>query len=698
MIALWGNWAIYYWAMVFGLNANYLQLKAGLPVLFIQIIATIVFLMRKGLTRADLFCRPATTPPPSIAPIQLPLFVPVIFFLCMTGIALAVWHVEWSASPVWYNLLWGLAAPIALTLYLKHPRGEGYARQKPFPLPKNTAFELIDLTSLIIALMIVIWLATKTGFPTPDDAFYAHVISSTLANPEAPVQGQDFLLGTPAPYSLYPGYRTSGFEVLAALISDIGNLDPLWVYFNLYPLLGVSLWILVAHLFLRSLAIPYPGIGIFITVLIFLNWGVGKSFGNWFISNIYMGKGFVCAILAPLLFSATAIFCQRPVKASWLLLFLSVCGAIAWSSTALLVAPITLALAAAVHLPIRRQSLAVLSFIGMTLIPLFILLYLTFRVVHQTPPFFTDDGQTGKMLVDGSVFGGSWTKALFLVTLLALPVLAAITRNKTAYSRLVRFSMAGALSVYAPYWVEVIAHFSGIHLLSWRIQWAFPSALIAGCVSGLLFSKASKIRWENKNSLLHYGAIPAGAIVLWGAMFIISLDGPIKFGHRQGVWAIYREVNEEIFTEAKSVHALIPEGAYVVPGHLEAHLPLLPNPPKFIGVRHYLNYHKNVMDDAEYKERSFIQEVTNELMTPQGLEVDNVTRSVAQSAQSLGVTTFVYRATPMLGPGPERKARLGFIDSLTIALENAGYRCEVTASGATKVCNASDVRRENQKH
>jgi hypothetical protein len=115
---------------------------------------------------------------------------------------------------------------------------------------------------------------------------------------------------------------------------------------------------------------------------------------------------------------------------------------------------------------------------------------------------------------------------------------------------------------------------------------------------------------------------------------------------------------------------------------------MLPNPPVFVSVRHYLGYHRNVMEPSELRQRSYIQRMTDDLTPPAGKDPESVARFVVRTARKLGVSTFVYRTAPEPGAEPGHGTRAEFVGLLTQELEGASYRCETTPSGETRVCNS----------
>jgi hypothetical protein len=686
-VALWGNWAIYYWAMVIGLHASFADLRQWLPILLGQVLATMLLLMRQDLGLAD--GAGFATPPAgtSRSPERRGLLpASILLGLVLAGAALAVSALGWSGSPVGYNLLWALTVPLALAAYLDPRPALGRTDPVSGTAPARSE-TLLEPLGLIAALAIAMVALSALDRPSPDDAFYAHVITSTLAHPELPVQGQDLLLGTGAPYEIHPGYRVSGFEVLAALIGDLTGIDPLRIYMDLYPLVGAVLWVLVGHLFLRSLGIPYPGVGVLVALLVLLHWLSSKSLGVWF-TSMHMGKAQVAAILAPLLFMATSIFSRRPSPATWLLLLLSISAVAAWSSSGLFIVPVAVLVATAVYLPIQPRSLIRVGLIGLTLLPMLLVTLDSLRVAALFPPNTEGGSGTGPLFVSGQSLGGIWTQSLLLLTLLILPLLATGTDRQRMRPTLARFGLAGALSLYAPYWIEIVAVQGEMFLVSWRLQWAFPSALIPGVLGGLAAARLMALRDIEPAHRWRVGVVIALALGLWVAAFIGSLDERTSLVSRHAKVKAEGRMFEDDLREARAARALIQSHGLVAPGHLNAYLPMLPDPPTFVSVRHYLAYHRNLLGEKEYWQRMFIAHATERLaLLPDDRPEPPIDRIVFDAKQ-LGVSTLVFRTAPEPGQETEVRRQAEVIEALTRALEQAGYHCATTASGRTRVCNS----------
>lgn len=690
-VVLWGNWSLYYWIAVLGFGASFRSLTFGLPILLAQVVVSAWLVRHWALPAQDRsrLPRPAARISPGIAAGHACRWV-IGSAIVLAGIACAVWATGLSRSAVGYNILWAIAMPPFLAACAASPRGLEEDAAAADITGVTPPWAGLDLVILALVIAVGAWAANFFGFPSPDDAFYAHVMSSTLAHQDLPVQSQDLLLGTSAPYSIHPGYRASGFEVLAALIADVTRCDPLWVYYDLYPQLGVLFWVLAAHVFFRSLGLPLPAMAVAVSMAMLLFWLAGKSPGVWFV-NLHFGKGFLACIGASLIFGTVAAFARRRDCATWLLVLLSVCAVLGWTSSAMFVTPASLALAAAIYLPWSKSSSRTAALIAVTLVPAVGLIVATSRMAATAPP--TLSSSTGEILVNGESLGGIWVQALLFLTLLALP-LAARARGRASHVRLFRrLALVGGVSVFAPYWIEAFAMLSGMSLLSWRMSWAFPSGLLGGVLSSLLLAApyASGSTPSAARSTLLWTVPMFGVwIVVWLHSFIPPWPLCDTFSARA---QISRNV-ETLVQDAREIRAMLPAEGLVASGYVNEILPILPNPPRFVAVRFYLSYHGETLSEDEFRMRTVLDRTLVELKPTAGRSVDETVAEAMQSVRRLGVTGVVFAATPAAAkaarwPYGEHKEPVGsveLIDALTRGLCDAGFQCRDISSGKARVC------------
>jgi hypothetical protein len=132
---------------------------------------------------------------------------------------------------------------------------------------------------------------------------------------------------------------------------------------------------------------------------------------------------------------------------------------------------------------------------------------------------------------------------------------------------------------------------------------------------------------------------------------------------------------------------MITGNAYVAAGAMDAFLPILPDPPAFISVRHYLRYHKNALSASEYAERKYLQSILARKLPQDGDSMDITMNRIVAIADRLQVTAMVFYAEKPNAFAPPNLERQEFVAALTRRLTQENYHCAETPSGLTIVCN-----------
>lgn len=681
-ICLWGNWAIYYWIAVLIFDASYINLKAFIPILILQIFLSLFFLLRTDLSFTsvnNLTCIPAKRYPGFI--LGIPFYVlsaSVTLFAVI--IALAADHFHWTRSPLSYNLFWAMLLPVSLAYLFYSKVSSSEAPAQVFE--EENRSNPVDSMLFLLVVMAMAFTLYGTGFPTPDDGFTGHVISSTIANPALPIQGQDLLLNTTAPYSLHPSYRVVGIEVLVALLSEALGLNPLQVYFDVLPVVGVILLSLAAHMFMRAFRVPYPGLAVTVYLLTLLFMANG-NFQSVSLRFLHFGKSLVMTTASPLLFFAVAAFMRSQSIQSWVLLLLAVCSVVIWSSTALFIVPLCVGLASIVFLPSIRGGIPVLFSTFLSLTPIFLLLVYCLLVLQQAPVNAVSDVlSTGFLKVNGESFGGLYAKAAILMIVLVLPVIARTIADAKFQTTILRVCMVGIFTVMAPYILESIAILTNLNLLAGRLTSSYPSALLIGVIASIAVTHLNQWAPTTKAAKSKY-VVLCLVLVSYGTLFSL-IDIGYTYGESR---KSAKEIYDAHFNEALAARQYIPKDSVVAAGVLDDVLPMLPNPPSFISVRHYLDYHKYSLSENEFSSRQYLYNVLKNRLPRKGDSLETTMDLIISTASEIEVDTVIFLVFSGYGSSEPDAEKAKFISTLTARLKRSGYECSTTASGRTRVCN-----------
>lgn len=683
-VCFWGAWALYYWVAVLVLDASYSTLKTFSPVCLLFSIIGFIYFQRidfNGYQRSSNVKATRNT---------RELYFPERSVLALLGIvsligvisAILIDYLKLSDSVLGYNIVWMLTTPYALWFWY---RGREISFQSVAPHQAEDAFTprfdvLIFLISSI-GLTISIY---GISFVTPDDAFYGHVISSTLASPEHPVLSGDSLLGTSAPFSLHPTYRLVGYEVLVALISDVLSLDPLFMYWTIMPNFGAIFWLLSSYILLRQLGAPFPGTTMAICILAGLVWveshapGLHLAFLNW-------GKGLLSLMAAPILFTCVFRYLKFKDIQSWLMLLAAVCGVLGWSSSALFVAPVAVVTAAAVYITFSPSySIKTAVLLCFSILPAFIFIGYSLWLLSLFPVSL-ENGGAGSILVDGEAYGGINGQLVVLVLAFIILVFSAFLEG-SEFSRLFKnLCIAAVLIPLNPYLFEFIANITGMDLLSIRLRFAFPFiifvGLLASCVMFFLHS-ANGYSFKAKCAAFLLGG-------LWYILFYLSTNGAFLLTeHRKAA----KEFFSAAVTQGLKVRENIPDSAYVATGAYQDVLPILPDPPTFVSVRHYLQYHRPYLDETVFNQRAQLSWLLKNRQAIDGKSLDQTTEWVAQTSIQLGVNSLVFFIGPNYFDTKRSDENEAFSEKLVDHLRSQNFHCKEIPSANVVVCNSPVIR------
>jgi hypothetical protein len=355
-----------------------------------------------------------------------------------------------------------------------------------------------------------------------------------------------------------------------------------------------------------------------------------------------------------------------------------VCTVTIWSSTALFFVPLCVGLASLVFLPSIRNDLQILLGIFLSLTPIFLMAAYNLQVLHEAPVHMGFVFSTGKLSVNGEEFGGLHLKSTCLVMLLILPLMARRIGDHQFQTNVLRICMVGIFTVMAPFLVEAVADITGLNFLSQRLPAAYPLLLLIGMGASVAVTLLNQYESTTKVRASKYRVLLL-ALICYGMLFGLMR----KEYFNTPKFKFFAAIQEAEFNEAAAARMLIQNDSFVSAGYLDEFLPILPEPPSFTGVRHYLGYHRFFLSDSEFSDWEYLYNVLKDLSPQNGDDLETTLNLMVSTAENLGVTTMVFQA---LGfePNPEK---VKFVTALTARLKRVGYDCATTTSGRARVCN-----------
>ena len=496
-IAGFGIWSLYGIGSVY-LGRNFEQLMSGLWIP--ALLATFLFvqLLRRGNPNND----PAPEAASAGAPSRFSLLTLLLAGACLMG---------WHSGLFLYQVAW-----VAALLHLASLswRGEMASPTRAFIRPPRAngrdwlALSLVGGAALVATLGI--------NRPDADDAYYFNVIISALDHPGLPVLSFDGMHGdTSAPIQELAS-RPQTYELLLAVLARLTGLAPDTLYYVFFPALFAVSFALAQWLLLKLIHPRAAWLGVALVFLALLCWGDGhRTFGNFAFVRLFQGKGVFISVCVPLIVYYALRFSGAPSVENWLLLMLAQCGAVAFTSSALFIAPGCMGLALLSCANPTRRGLTRLAIGGLSCLPLFVTLLLVRAESLEAAPRWEE----GFLRDLPSVIGATWRAPLSLFAVLSLPWLARRNSLSSApwAARYVGLAFLLILNgITGPLLARWVAE-----LFSWRIYWVLPIPLLAACA----FATASLPRTEGRSWRRPGIGLASAALATSGFLLFLS-SGP----------------------------------------------------------------------------------------------------------------------------------------------------------------------------
>jgi hypothetical protein len=557
-IAGFGIWGLYGICNVY-LGRNFEQLVSGLGIPALLAALLFVQLLRRGNASSD----PAPAEASAGAPSRISLLTLLLAGACLMG---------WYTGQLPYHVAW-LAA--LLHLASLSWRGEMASPARAFIRPPRAdrrdglALSLLCVASLVATLGI--------NRPDADDAYYFNVIISALDHPGLPLLSFDGMHGdTSAPIQELAS-RPQTYELLLAVIARLTGLAPDALYYVFFPALFAVSFALSQWLLLKLIHPRAAWLGVALVFLALLCWGDGhRTFGNFAFVRLFQGKGVFISVCVPLIVYYALRFSGAPSVENWLLLMLAQCGAVAFTSSALFIAPVCMGLALLSCANPTRRDLSRLAIGGLSCLPLFVTLLLVRAESLEAAPRWAE----GFLRDLTCVIGATWRAPLSLFALLSLPWLARRNSLSSApwTARYVGLAFLLILNgITGPLLARWVAE-----LFSWRIYWVLPIPLLAACA----FATASLPRTEERSWGRPGIGLASAALATLGFVLFLSSGSwtPTAENNSSWEWAKPKRQARE-YEVARRIVEMAPLGSTVLaPEPIAGLLTLFHDGPRLVFV------------------------------------------------------------------------------------------------------------------
>ena len=532
-----GIWSLYGICNVY-LGHDFEQLVDGLWIPALLAMLLFVRLLRRGNANVD----PAPVEASAGAPSRIALLT-----LLLAGASLLGWYM--GRLP--YHVAW-----VAALLHLVSLSGRGEMASPARAFIRAPRADRRDGLALVLVCVAALVATLGINRPDTDDAYYFNVIISALDHPGLPLLSFDGMHGdTSAPIHEL-AYRPQTYELLLAVIARLTGLAPDALYYVIFPALFAVSFALAQWLLLKLIHPRAAWLGLALVFLALLCWGDGhRTFGNFAFVRLFQGKATFVCVCVPLIVYYALRFSGAPSVENWLLLMLAQCGAVAFTSSALFVAPGCMGLALLGCARPTRRDLTRLAIGGLTCLPLLVtLLLLRAESLHAAPR-----GEEGSLFDLPFVIGIGWRAPLSLFALLSLPWLA--RRNSLSSAPwTARYVGLAFLLVMNGVTGPLLANWVAL-LFSWRIYWALPIPLLAACA----FATASLPRTEGHSWRRPGIGLASAALAALGFLLFLG-SGRWTLAAENGVsweWAKPKRQARE-YEVARRIVEMAPPGSTVL--------------------------------------------------------------------------------------------------------------------------------------
>lgn len=452
--------------------------------------------------------------------------------------------------------------------------------------------QMAVLVSLVCVAVAVTLLSSR---PDADDAYYLNVAIAALDAPHRELLAMDTMHGDPGLPPLATFYQAHTYELLVAFVAELSGIDAATVYYRIGPALFACLLVLAYWLLFRELVGAWAMAGVVVAVVALIAWGdAHRTYGNFAFVRLFQGKAVMVSLWIPAAMYYAARFTRRHDFASWLGMALTQTIAVGFSSSAIIVAPLAVAVTLLGAMRFTRQDLQRLVLgVGSSAYVVLLAATLFQRVAahslqgdgaYPVPAF----GESIKLVL------GELPRAA--LALAAVPLAAVLARRMPRPRMVQGMALMTLLLVLNPY-ASVVASWLVVNM-SWRIYWAIPMALWIGLAgAGLAMLAAQRGRWRlGLVTALVYVAVFAGVPGYW----TLSSQNHNAFGRFQFPVPAERDIAREVATLAR-------DGYVLVPWQVSAWIPTLHRPPRVIAVRpNYVYILENGLGPPPAAERAFL--------------------------------------------------------------------------------------------
>lgn len=484
-----------------------------------------------------------------------------------------------------------------------------------------------------------------------DETFYASIPIFTLAHPTLPLLTYDTLHGFEGIPILHPIYRLHSFELLAAYIASVSDLNPLLLLHVVFPLFYTALFLIAWYRLLEYFIPDEKKAGLLVVVLLTLLLGESnQSPGNDTLVRFYEGKCVLGFAVVPLIFYHSIQFLTQPRFGTWLLLSLLSIFGLGLSSSAIFLILITLGI---MSLVLWRPTVRQTAVCGLNVLSGWYLLAIGLYMKGQVSNVKTGYSVFDTVLSPFELWAFTFGLAQGILIMVVLYLLLRQVHLDRIRDRILRGHALVVLCLFIP----PVSWFLAEHLVStaafWRLLWLLPVYLYLTIVFFWLWKKR---RGEKSDRKL--------LITMCVLAFLAFGSGSIMEG-RNRTWLAWPgiKIHPTLYSVVEHIHRHQPAGTLVLaPVHIAAWLPWMQPAPKMMSIRpHYFRAMNLPFGEEESLARARLQNM--------------ITLGVADSEDQRYDSTFFTKWVTALNVGSVTvPSHLPDRDAIVADIQRLGFR------------------------
>lgn len=537
-------------------------------------------------------------------------------YVVATLLALVLLRLSWNA-------FW-LASVLILAAYCFPRRNGNPLGVSVTPIIKKHEYFVV-LAIAIAASLLTLWVSRSDY----DDAFYVGVAAFVHGHPGFPLLGGDPMFGEHGWPLIFPSYRFTSYELLAAAIAQLSGAPAMDVMHEWLPPIAAGFTVVAIFFLSREIAHrKWLAVGVVTLILGLLLGECHRGPANFMFVRIFQGKAIYLSALLPIIYALTFryVLSERAPR-ELMLLCCAQFASVGISNFAMLAAPMagaTALLSMAACVP-KSTYPRILIAACTLLIPL---PYLVFVAIASKSGADIVGAPESASAVWTTVFG---EKQQYLVALLLLagPAFAGNFRTRTWLAMPSLILLGICLN---PVLASFISHYVTTPPVYWRVTWCLPILAYISLSFCLAAGRTGQL--ANLNNPALWVVVASFALAIYSSPFnVLSKKNGVEWHFAQAKIPV-----SELAVARRAIELAAPDSRVLAPESISSILPMFEHHPALIGVRDmYLHMLAPAIGSSDYDARALLLGLVSG-QPPDALNHEKIAAALEKLNVSVAVT------------------------------------------------------------